>query len=134
GIERVIDPAPLASVTQDPRVLEGLEVERQARLAGLEGVGEIAHALLAAAEPLDDLQARGISQRVKQLGGPLEVGRGCRHGSIMNKYFLISQAARPVQQLLALLLPDRVALEGESQDARRLGNVGFVLDGRLADG
>src|SRR5438132_10850154 len=47
-VERIVDPAPLTAVAQQPDVLQGLEVKRQARLASLQHVGQVAHALLAA--------------------------------------------------------------------------------------
>src|SRR5439155_8101845 len=81
GIERVVDPAALAPVAQQPRVLQGLEVERQARLAGVQHVGQVAHALLAAPQPLDDAEPCGIGERAKQRRRSLEVlVRRRRHG------------------------------------------------------
>src|SRR5437879_8030324 len=72
-VERVVDPAPLTAVAQQPDVLQGLEVKRQARLAGLQHVGQVAHALLAAAQSLDDPEPRRIGQRAKQRGRALQI-------------------------------------------------------------
>src|SRR5437879_9194605 len=80
-VEGVVDPAPLTAVAQQPGVLQGLEVERQARLSGLQHVGQVAHALLAAAQSLDDPEPRRIGQRAKQCGRALEIPvRRGRHG------------------------------------------------------
>src|SRR5262245_33470664 len=72
-LERVIDPAPLAPITEESRILQGLQVERQARLTRLEDVGEITDALLAAAQLFDDAETRRVRQRVEQIGGPLQI-------------------------------------------------------------
>src|SRR6266404_5718106 len=72
-VEGVVDPAPLTAVAQQPGVLQGLEVERQARLSGLQHVGQVAHALLATAQSLDDPEPRRIGQRAKQRDRALEV-------------------------------------------------------------
>src|SRR5438876_1154304 len=70
-----------SAVSQQPRVLQGLEVERQARLAGVQHVGQVAHALLAAPQPLDDAEPCGIGERAKQRRRSLEVlVRRRRHG------------------------------------------------------
>src|SRR5258708_27047809 len=65
-VERVVDPAPLTAVAEQPGVLQGLEVERQARLSGLQHVGQVAHALLAAPQSPDDPEPRRLGQRAKQ--------------------------------------------------------------------
>src|SRR5260370_41591682 len=52
-VERVVDPAPLTAVAQQPRVLQGLGDKRQARLSSRQHVGPVATAVLAAAPSLD---------------------------------------------------------------------------------
>src|SRR5688572_1169366 len=59
GVERVVCPPSLTPVADEPRLLERLQVEGEARLSGVERVGEVAHALLAPPEPVEDAEARG---------------------------------------------------------------------------
>src|SRR2546429_894184 len=57
-VERVVDPAPLTAVAQQPGGLPGLGVERQARPSSLPHVGPVAHALLAGTSSPDDSEPR----------------------------------------------------------------------------
>jgi hypothetical protein len=58
-------------------------VERQPRLGGAEGLGQIADAPLALPEQVNDLEARRVRQCVKRLSGLVEFQYGC-HGRKIN--------------------------------------------------
>src|ERR1035437_601771 len=69
AIERVVDPAALATIRHEIGVLERLEVERQPALRCVHEVGQLADTAFAANKPLDDLQARLVGERVEPAGG-----------------------------------------------------------------
>src|SRR5215210_3297511 len=74
GVQGVVHPATLPTVGDQVRVLQHLQVEGEARLSGLESIGEIADAALTEAEPLEDGESGTIRQGVEQPGGPIDVG------------------------------------------------------------
>src|SRR5471032_1807763 len=80
AVEGVVDPAPVAAVLHEPGFLESLQMTREPRLRGLEVVGELADAALAAQQALDDIQPRLVGERVAPAGGLCGVERGgCGH-------------------------------------------------------
>src|SRR5215207_6330378 len=68
GGDAVVRPAPLLPVLHEPGVLEHAQVEREARLRGLEPGLQVADALLAAAQLLEDAEARLVGERVEERG------------------------------------------------------------------
>lgn len=82
GVEGVIHPSALAAVRHQAGVLQGLEVERQAGLAGLQGVGEVADTLLALSELLDHAEPRLVGKGMEPARHTRQVHRrDAPHGS-----------------------------------------------------
>ncbi len=61
-VKRVIDPSTLAAIGEKTGVLQSLEMEREARLAGLERTGQVAYALFAIGQLVKDAKASLIGQ------------------------------------------------------------------------
>src|SRR5687768_8687611 len=69
-------------------------MEREERLCGIERVGEVADAALAATQQLDDSQARRIGEGAKATSRELDVGEDRRtHGDMIHQYLLMCQVA-----------------------------------------
>jgi len=88
GIQFVVNPASILPVTDDPRILENAEMERQTGLSGIEAIGELAHASLSAAEQPDDLESGLVGEGVEQPDRSVRSGLGCC--SHKKKYIKIS--------------------------------------------
>src|SRR6059058_3552220 len=89
-----MNPAPFLAVAHDPGVLEHPQMERQARLRGVEGIGQLAHAPLSLAQKLDDTEPGLIRQCVKELDRALGPGIRCgRHSSIISINLVTSMSA-----------------------------------------
>jgi hypothetical protein len=67
-------PPAILPVTDDSRILENAEMEGQARLGGVQRIGQLADAPLAFAEQLDDLEPGLIGEGVKELDRALGAG------------------------------------------------------------
>jgi len=80
-----VHPATCATIGDEPGVLEHFEVEREARLGGVEEVCEVANAALAITKATNDGQAGLVRERMEQLDGAGEIGcgSGC-HGLIIS--------------------------------------------------
>ena len=87
AVEGVVVPAAFPAAGNNAGVAEGLEVPRQTRLLEVEVVHQVAHASLTVEQQRHNLDADGIGQRVKKLGGALGVDGGCsRHAIRINKF------------------------------------------------
>ena len=75
AIKRVIDPPTLATIREQAGILQGFEMEREARLTGLERAGQVAHALFTIGELVKDAKPCLISEGVEQTGRSLPVSR-----------------------------------------------------------
>jgi hypothetical protein len=79
GIQLVVNPASVFPVANDSRVLQNAEMERQARLSGIQRIGELTHTSLPFAKQLDDLESGLVGEGVKELDRAL--GSGVDYGS-----------------------------------------------------
>src|ERR1700680_4069730 len=90
-IQFVVNPAPVLPVADDSRVLEHAQMERQARLSGIERVGQLTDTPLAFAEQLDDLESGLVGEGVKQLDCTFGSGVGrCDHNSNISIKLVVS--------------------------------------------
>src|SRR5665213_1014926 len=81
GNYRVVRPAPLPAIRHQTGITEHAEVKRKSRLRGVEIVGELADAALAASKNLEDFETGRVGEGVKELSGSSEVGGdGSGHG------------------------------------------------------
>src|SRR5919112_6259850 len=92
GSERVVRPATLAAIGDEPRVLEHLEMEGEPRLRGVERLLQVADAALAVAQHLEHRQPRLVGEGVEEVRGAGEVERGgggrggCGHAPLYINY------------------------------------------------
>src|SRR5262245_5512216 len=92
-VQRVVHPSPVLAIGDETRILEDLQVEREARLRRLERVGEVTHALLALAQQRDETKPRLVAQRMKPALSLCEIGRDERHGGRVYQDRLMRQGA-----------------------------------------
>ena len=79
GIQRVIDPPAFSPVCEDACVLQRFQMKRETGLTGSKHIRQITDALLTFAEPLQNLQARLICQRMEPPRRELQIFDCCRH-------------------------------------------------------
>src|SRR5207249_2007984 len=121
----------------EPGVLQGLQVEGQTRLRGVEHALQLAHTALAVGEQPHDLEPGLVRERVEPAGGPADVGNGgCGHdiSNVSNYLALIYLTKRDFLMTLdhAVLTEDSsptITLKGA--DLRRI--VACVLDTYFRD-
>jgi hypothetical protein len=88
-----MNPASILPVTDDSRILENAEMERQTRLSSVERIGQLAHATLSFAEQLDDLESGLVGERVKELDRALGSGVGCYcHNPNISRKLVVSNS------------------------------------------
>jgi hypothetical protein len=81
-----VNPASVFAIAHYAGILENAKVKGEARLGGIEGIGELTDAPLSFPEKLDDLEARLIGQRMKELDRALGAGVDRRgHGSNISR-------------------------------------------------
>ena len=107
GIDLIVGPAPVFPVGDQSGVFQHAKMEGEPRLRGIEVVGELAHAALAAAKLLEDLEARFVGERVKEHGGAGEIGamHRCGHGSMIHQCFLMRQEGRRATRFASSTVP-----------------------------
>ena len=69
-----MNPASVLSIADDAGILENAQMEREPRLRGVEGIGELADAPFPAAEKLDDLESGLVGEGVEELDRTLGAG------------------------------------------------------------
>src|SRR5690606_16774459 len=90
-LERVVVPAPLLPVVHQSRLPQDLQVEGQSRLRRAERVLQLAHALLAAREQVDDPESCLIREGVEEAGGPGRSACDGLHASMIDQQILVGQ-------------------------------------------
>src|SRR5437660_6842592 len=79
GTERVVDPAALGPISDDPCILQCLEMKTEPRLACLQDIGKLADALLAPGQALDNCQPCFIREGAKPTSSSFSVLQDRRH-------------------------------------------------------
>ena len=73
AVKRVVDPSTLPAIREKADVFQSLEMERQARLAGVKRAGQVANTLFTICELVKDTKACLIGERVEDAGRSFSV-------------------------------------------------------------
>lgn len=75
AIKPIVDPSTLAAIRDRTGILQRLEMEREARLPGLQCTGQVADTPFPIGELVEDAEPCLVSQGVKQTGAPFPISR-----------------------------------------------------------